>query len=162
MTRYQELSKLSVEHSERFYAMRDECMTFATKLMRQLADYLQCPEEGLAYIEILPTLRFGDRQASVKQSSPTMIYGKDGFWYFGVQFFFDAPDPTYYGIQNSLFGLKKRGDLFVLRHEKDTQLYPEDEGAIREFCESIFQDIKAYYETPVSDPSKRVGFIVPD
>jgi hypothetical protein len=135
-------------------------MAFAATLMQRLSEFLEAPKDNIVYVDILPNLKFGQRQASVWLSAPTMTHGSDGFWYFGVEFFFQVPDSVNYGRQLSLFGLKKQGDLFVLRHGKDSQIHRNDNKAIQDFCESMYADIKAFYEGPVGEPPRRIGFVL--
>src|SRR4051812_35506689 len=104
MTKYEELAQLSNRYSKQFYAMNAECKAFAQEVVLRFADFLEAPDESLTYVDILPDLEFGDAKMSVRHSRPTMTYGPDGYWYFGVRFNFVAPDSThYFGEQFSLF-----------------------------------------------------------
>ena len=44
MGRYEELTRLGVEHSRRFHEAGDQCRFFATRLFNGLADWLEDDE----------------------------------------------------------------------------------------------------------------------
>jgi len=165
MTHYEEIAHLAVEHSKQFFQERGECISFASLLMRTLADSVECPDDALVYLEILPGLKFGESRRSVLLSSPAVIHGRDDFWYFGVEFHFALPSsPQVFGKLHNLFGVKIRNNKFVVRYESDCEFQKDEEEnreAILSFCEAVIADIKAFYKAP-GQSRTRIGFVVPE
>jgi hypothetical protein len=162
MTRYEELCKLSAEHTKRHFGHREDCMTFAADLMKGLANYLGCPADALVYVKVSAELRMGDRLDSVMHSLPDMVSADEGFWYFAVQFFYRSSDGgPYFARHNALFGLKKRDTGYTLRFGKEVVLDPDKPEEIQHFYEQLFQDEKEYYSAPANRPACQFGFVPP-
>ncbi len=162
MSKYEELARLSIEHSKLFHEAKERCEHAAWKLAKEISEYLAAPGDALRFVQIDRDLHFGATLGNVLGSSPEMTYGIDGFWYFGIELHFKVADTwQYFGKQKSLFGLKQRGTTFVIRHSKDVAIDLEKREAVQSFLEEFEDDLRRFYSTPPGEQQPRIGFAAP-
>jgi hypothetical protein len=163
VTRYEQLANLATDQAARRRHERNRCAQFAWRLMRGLADYLECPLGTASFAWLGPDFRLGETQGSVRDSRPRMQLGEDGFWYFAIRLHFQAPadDSISYDF-DGCYGLKEDGAAFVVRGDEDVRIDPTDMGAIGSFYEETYRELGEALSKPFTDPPRRFGFAPPE
>jgi hypothetical protein len=163
VTRYEQLAKLATDQAARRRDEHNRCAQFAWRLMRGLADYLECPLGTASFAWLGPDFGFGETQGSVRDSRPQMQFGKDGFWYFAIRLHFRGPtDASLFYDFDGCYGLKEDGGAFILRAGKDIRLEAGDAIAVESFYEETYQELREALGRPFTHPSRRFGFAPPE
>jgi hypothetical protein len=163
VTRYEQLAKLATDQAARQRDEHNRCAQFAWRLMRGLADYLECPLGTASFAWVGPDFRLGETQGSVRDSRPHLQLGQGGFWYFAIRLHFRAPeDNSIFYDFDGCYGLKEDGNGFILRGAKDVRLDPTDAGAVESFYEEVYQGLTEKPGEPLAQPARRFGFAPPE
>jgi hypothetical protein len=67
----------------------------------------------------------------------------------------------HFSRQNRLFGVKKQGEGFVVRHGNDTTIRAGDKPAMAALYERLHESIREFYLAPVNQPRRQFGFVPP-
>jgi hypothetical protein len=156
MSKYQELTGLAIAHTRKFHEAMDDCTDFLTKLMKDFATYLGCPKERIYFLS---------PKNSSKIFRVELQSERDGFFYARAEILFDAASPgqigQYFAKVSFLLGVKKVGDYYVLRADKDFTIHPGNTPEANAFYDHFYEDTRQYYKTPQGEPQKRLGFHLP-
>jgi hypothetical protein len=159
MTKYEELSRIAVEHSRQVYQQKEACERFAFELIKGLMEYLGSPLGTVRFYTVDEKLEPNSELENTALTVPKLRQYKDGFCYFGVDIHFAHPEqPRHFAQVGSLFGIKKSDESFIVRSEKDIGINPNERKTYLAFYDYLHNELKEYYSTPIDQPPRRIGF----
>lgn len=146
MNRFEELCKSYADARKKFFAYRDECVSFAGLLVGSLLRFLECPQ---TQAEMVPVI--SERETGWKHYGPLAVEmdEHDQLWRFGlILTLYENPNVRPYGPYLLHFAFQKSLGSFVVKLDgKQFTITGTEESAFDEINRTIFETMKNYFDS---------------
>ena len=159
MSKFHELSVLATKYSRAFFADKSKCGRLASLVMRDYAMYLGCPVENVEFLHRDENLKPTGQVVPFNGIVP-MVRDGEGFWHFCARVRLDGADQDAYAHDLLKLSLNLQGDTLSVREGKEFKANASDLTTLVPFFDYLYESSRMGYESPLSNPGKRIGFVV--
>lgn len=154
-SKYEELSKLAIEDSRKFFNEQNGCEHCARVTISKLAEYLAVPADDISFAAIDKNLR----RTGELSSDPKLVFSADAAWHFGIEIHFGVKGTMNYGRVTIYLSLQPSGEGYTLKFEREFIVNPKSPETFEAFNEFVYTSLKNDYQSARRSRRPQIGFM---
>ena len=154
-TRYEELAKLAIEDSRKFYEERAACASCVSVSIAKLIEHWQAPNDAVAFASLDGNLR----ATGETSDQPDLEFSVESVWHFAIQIRFRTRGNLNYGVVTLYMSIHPAKSGYVLKFdEREFSVDPQLDDSFNSFVEYIYGSLSSDYGKPRRTRRPQIGF----